>query len=173
MLVKGVLEDVEFLIISMTRTGKMRHHLDVVNEHVMIGRSCEAPEYILCLRSACICSLRIQLCTRPIAPSHLTKLPDFCNHTQPIQNASAVHSSLPLAANRPSARPIKSSYKAHASAELNTFLLIYNLSPSIKLFYLVSSLSFIRAAHTVFSYLAGISCNLILTASNGFIISSS
>ena len=27
----------------------MQHHLDVVNEHVMIGRSCEAPEYILCL----------------------------------------------------------------------------------------------------------------------------
>jgi hypothetical protein len=49
LLVRGVLENVEFLIISMTRTGKMRHHLDVVNEHVMIGRSCEAPEYILCL----------------------------------------------------------------------------------------------------------------------------
>jgi hypothetical protein len=49
LLVKGVLEDVEFLIISVTRTERMQHHLDVVNEHVMIGRSCEAPEYILCL----------------------------------------------------------------------------------------------------------------------------
>ena len=97
----------------------MRHHSDVVNEHVMMGRSCEAPEYILCLCSAWIWRLQIHFCTQPLLTSHFTKLPDFCK-SYTTQSRRLRRPFLPIpCSNRPYRQP--NYILTHGQSEQNHF----------------------------------------------------
>ena len=68
-----------------------------------------------------------------------------------------------------SARRTSSSYKVQASAELRAFLPIRKPRPSKRL-RAPSSLTIRWPATNMLRYLSGINCNLVFTASNGFVM---
>lgn len=80
-----------------------------------------------------------------------------------LSSASARH--LPLAL---PTRLTTSSYPVQAKALLNAFLPILKPSPSNKLL-TPSPLTIISPARNIFPYRPGMSCNRVLTASNGFV----
>jgi len=73
-----------------------------------------------------------------------------------------------LSRNFESACRTSSSYKVQASAELRAFRPTRRPSPSNRL-RRPSSLTIRRPATNIFLYLPGMSCNLVLTASKGFV----